>query len=251
MSNQNWNAAAYSVHASFVPEQGRALIEMLAPSEGMSVLDLGCGDGELTKELLDAGCEVMGVDASPDMVEAARANGIDVRLLDAQEMDFDREFDAVFSNAALHWMSDQYAVVRAVWRALVPGGRFVAECGGDGCLRVIREGIKSALAKRDVDYKSRNPWHFPEVGLYTKILENQGFSVRYIARIDRPTKLEHGLRAWLEVFTASHTRGFSDAERASFYDDVEKYCRPRLFSEKDGWIADYVRMRFDAVKPLD
>lgn len=175
--------------------------------------------------------------------------GIDARLMDGERLDFQGEFDAVISNAALHWMSDQYAVVRGVWNALKPGGRFAAECGGEGCVRVIREGMKIALIKRDIDYKARNPFKYPKLGEYASVLENQGFKVGYIARIDRPTPLQDGLRGWLEVFSESHTRGFSQAEKEKFYIEVEDYCRPILYNTKTGWKADYVRLRFLAVKP--
>jgi len=249
MPNQNWNPEKYKDNAYFVPELGSPVIDLLNPKPGEKILDLGCGDGILAKKLADMGCRVVGVDTSPDMINAAKELGIDARLLDGEALDIEEEFDGVMSNAALHWMPDQYAVVRGVWRALKPGGRFAAECGGEGCIRIIREGMKIALIKRGLDYKSRNPWKYPELGAYTKILENQGFKVSYIARIDRPTPLKHGLRGWLEVFSNSHTAGFTQEEKDAFYSDVEDYCRPLLYSEQNGWIADYVRLRFLALKP--
>lgn len=249
MPNQNWNPDIYNSNVGFVPVLGKAVIELLNPTPGERILDLGCGDGALAKELGERGFSVTGVDSSPEMVEAARINGVDARLMDGERLDFQGEFDAVISNAALHWMSDQYAVVRGVWNALKPGGRFAAECGGEGCVRVIREGMKIALIKRDIDYKARNPFKYPKLGEYASVLENQGFKVGYIARIDRPTPLQDGLRGWLEVFSESHTRGFSQAEKEKFYTEVEDYCRPILYNAKTGWKADYVRLRFLAVKP--
>lgn len=258
MPNQQWNPTTYNANAHFVPTLGKQLLELLNPQKGERILDLGCGDGTLTKELVREHFNVVGIDASPEMIRAAQANGVDAILLDAENMfndgaedigKFDNAFDAVVSNAALHWMNDHYAVVRNVWRALKPGGRFVAECGGEGCIRIIREGMKIALAKRGVDYKSRNPWKYPELGMFSKILENQGFKVGYIARIDRPTPLPTGLRGWLDVFANAHTRGFSPEEREQFYLDVEDYCSPRLLDKEKGWIADYVRLRFLAEKP--
>lgn len=250
MANQSWNPEDYQKSADFVPLLGRSVLELLAPRAGERILDLGCGDGTLTKELADRGAVVVGVDASPEMVAAARAKGLDARLADGERLDFgdDEKFDAVMSNAALHWMSDHHAVARGVWNALRPGGRFAAECGGEGCVRIIREGMKIALGKRGIDYKSRNPWKYPEADTLSHILENQGFKVACIARIDRPTPLPDGLRGWLSTFANRQAEGFSPGEREAFFDDVEDYCRPSLF--KDGvWIADYVRLRFLATKP--
>lgn len=251
MSNQNWSPEDYNSKADYLYELGRPVIELLDPKAGEKILDLGCGNGILTKELIAKGCEVIGIDESPAMVEAARANGIDARVHDAEHLHIDQKFDAVISNSALHWMADQYGVVRGVWRALKPGGRFAAECGGEGCIRIIREGMKIALIKRGLDYKARNPWKYPELGTISDILENQGFKVSYIARIDRPTPLVKGLRAWLEVFSNYHTAGFSEADKIHFYKEVEDYCRPFLYTEENGWFADYVRLRFLAVKPAD
>ena len=151
MANQNWSPEEYRTKAYFVHELGLPVIELLAPKEGEKILDLGCGTGTLTKELANRGCETVGIDESPDMVAAAREIGVDARVHDAEHLHLDETFDAVMSNAALHWMADQYAVVRGVWKVLRPGGRFAAECGGEGCIRIIREGMKIALIKRGLD----------------------------------------------------------------------------------------------------
>jgi len=246
MSNSLEN---YRNETEFIAGLESPVIKLLAPKAGEKILDLGCGNGALARELMDLGCSVVGADSSRKMVEAAQSRGVDARLLNAEELGFDGEFDGVMSNAALHWIADQYAVVRGVWKALKPGGRFAAECGGEGCIRIIREGMKIALIKRGIDYRARNPWKYPELGAYSKILENQGFKIDYIARIDRPTKLEDGLHSWLEVFAQSHTQGFGPEEKEAFYKEVEDYCRPMLYSDKNGWTADYVRLRFLAVKP--
>ena len=247
--NQIWNPDSYRKSADFVTKLGRPVIELLEPQAGERILDLGCGTGLLTRELASLGCSVLGADSSPEMVAAAKETGVEAILADAQTLKLDEKFDAIMSNAAIHWMPDHYAVVRRVWNLLRPGGRFAAECGGEGCVRIIREGMKIALIKRGIDYKARNPFKFPELGTFSGILENQGFRVKFIARYDKPMQLADGLRGWLEVFSASHTEGFTEAEKEAFYNDVEDYCRPMLFNPEKGWTADYVRLRFLAVKP--
>src|SRR5262249_52670220 len=127
---QTWSPSAYAHHAAFVPALGAGILEKLAPVAGERILDLGCGDGSLTERLIERGARVVGIDASPEMVAAARARGIDAHVMDATRLTFDHEFDAVFSNAVLHWIQNQDGVLAGVSRALVPGGRFVAEFGG-------------------------------------------------------------------------------------------------------------------------
>ncbi len=249
MAFQIWNPGEYRRCADFAPDTERAVLELLEPKAGERIFDLGCGAGILAKELAAAGCTVTGADSSREMVEASRAAGEDAMLADVLSLETKEKFDAVISSGALHWMPDHYAVVRLVWNLLKPGGRFAGECGGEGCVRAIREGMKIALIKRGLDYRARNPWKFPALGGFSDILENQGFRVKFIARVDRPTHLAHGMRQWLELFSASHTDGFTAEERESFYDEVEAYCRPVLYSKKNGWFADYVLLRFLAVKP--
>ncbi len=249
MANQSWNPETYNKSARFIIEFGKPVLELLEPRQGERILDLGCGTGILAKELVDRGCEVVGIDSSLEMVEAARKIGIDARLIEGVDFESRNKFDAVISNAAIHWMSDKYLVVRKVWQVLKQGGRFAAECGGDGCLRIVREGMKIALANRGIDYKARNPWKFCDYGEFTDILRAQGFKIEYIARIDKPTELdEDGLCGWLKVFANSHTEGLSETEKELFYDEVTKYCKPMLF-KNDKWYVDYVRLRFLAVKP--
>lgn len=249
MPNQSWNPKNYRINADFVPIFGRPVIDLLAPRKGERILDLGCGEGTLTKELVDKGFDVVGADKSPEMVEAAKAAGVNAVLTDGEMLEFESEFDAVMSNAVIHWMSDHYAVVRGVWNALKPGGRFAAECGGEGCIRIIREGMKIALTGMGIDYKARNPWNFPELPTFSAILKAQGFEIREIKRFERPTPLPHGLRGWLEVFSGRHAEGLTDEQRERFYREVEDYCRPLLCDGSGNWTADYVRLRFLADKP--
>src|SRR5579883_1542732 len=168
---QRWDPDRYAKNARFVAELGAPVVELLAPRAGERILDLGCGDGALTKKLADLGCVVIGVDASAEQVAAAKALGVDARVMSGEELAFDAELDAVFSNAALHWMKRADQVIAGVYRALVPGGRFVAECGGYGCVHAIRTALVDALARRGVDGEARVPWYFPTAGHYATRLE--------------------------------------------------------------------------------
>jgi len=214
------------------------------------ILDLGCGDGALTAQLAAAGCRVVGVDASPEQVAGARARGLDARVVEGERLDFAAAFDAVFSNAALHWMKRPDVVIAGVWRALVPGGRFVAECGGAGCVATIEAALLDGLARRGIDGRTVHPWYFPTVEDYGARLAARGFAVEYIALIPRPTPLPGDITGWLETFTESFTAALPAAERPAFIDEVREALRPRLCDSNGQWTADYVRLRFRAIKDV-
>lgn len=245
---QTWDPERYARNARFVAELGAAVVDLLAPRAGERILDLGCGDGVLTAKLASMGCDVVGVDASAPQIEAARKLGLDARVISGEALDFDGEFDAVFSNAALHWMSDQSKVIAGVWRALKPGGRFVAEFGGYGCVAKIRKALVGALNRRGVDGEAACPWYFPEVEEYSEWLVRGGFVVNYIALIPRPTPLPGDITGWLETFAESFTSKLSPAERPAYIAEVREALRPELCDAEGNWTADYVRLRFAAQK---
>jgi SAM-dependent methyltransferase len=223
------------------------VLELLAPAAGERILDLGCGDGVLGVELVVRGCAVVGVDASAAQVEAARGRGIDARVMDGQALDFDDEFDAVFSNAAMHWMKDPDRVLAGVWNALKPGGRFVGEFGGRGCVARIVAALRGALARQGVDETRIQPWYFPGDDEYRARLEARGFVVRSIALIPRPTPLPGDLGDWLETFGEAFLSAAPDRE--ALLDEVRAELRPHLCDAEGRWTADYVRLRFAAAKP--
>jgi trans-aconitate methyltransferase len=247
---QSWDPERYARNARFVSDLGGPVVDLLAPQPGERILDLGCGDGTLTRKLADLGCHVVGVDGSPPQIDAARSLGLDARVMDGERLAFAGEFDAVFSNAALHWMKRADQVIDGVWRALRPGGRFVAECGGLGCVDTIVAALDRALSRRGVDIRTVNPWYFPSADDYGARLRARGFAVRSIALFPRPTPLPGDVTEWLETFAESFTNVLPASSRASFLGEVQEMLRPDLCDAEGRWTADYVRLRFAADKPV-
>jgi len=245
-STQEWNAIRYQQNARFVSDLGQPILDLLNPQPGERILDLGCGDGALTAKLAAAGARVIGVDASPDMVSAANARGLDARLMDAYNLEFQGEFDAAFSNAAMHWMKrDPDAVLQGISRALKPGGRFACEMGGHGCVAAINVALCATLEKYGVDDSaSVIPWYFPTPDEYRRRLERAGFGVESIALIPRPTPLPTGMRGWLETFAIPFTKSVSLDRQSAFLDEVTERLRPVLCDSEGSWTADYMRLRF-------
>jgi SAM-dependent methyltransferase len=248
-SVQHWDPERYQRNASFVPEYGREVLEWLAPRRGERVLDLGCGDGALTA-ILATTCDTIGVDQSNEQVAAARRRGLDARVADGARLPFDAEFDAVFSNAALHWMSDPEAVIDGVWRALKPGGRFVAEMGGVGNVAAVIDALESVLAARGIDGRGAMPWYFPTPAEYAAKLERRGFTVERLALLPRPTPLPGPLADWLDTFAECYLAPVPVADRKGAKGEVEDRLRERLFDAQRGWVVDYIRLRFAARRPM-
>jgi trans-aconitate methyltransferase len=244
-----WNPAQYDRHARFVSELAAPVVELLAPRPRERILDLGCGDGVLTVALAECGRTVVGVDASPEMVEAARARGADARLMDGRSLSFEGEFDAVFSNAALHWMKTPARVIAGVWRALKPGGRFVGEMGGHGNVAAIEAALIEATRARGLVVES--PWFFPRAQEYRQLLESQGFQVSCLELIPRPTKLPGELHEWLQTFPQPYVAAVPEIDRPALIDEVVARLRSTLCDGRGEWTADYVRLRFAAVRPAD
>jgi trans-aconitate methyltransferase len=251
----DWDARFYRQHTGFVSDLGRPVVKLLSPRAGERILDVGCGDGSLTIELVDMGCDVVGIDASPDMVAAARQRGVDARLLDATDLparaDFAGSFDAVFSNAALHWMRPMEIVVRGIAGVLKPSGRFVAEFGGYGNIERIRRAIYLALEKRGIAGREVDPWHFPSVEEYTGFLTGAGFHVSHIESFERPTDVPTGIANWMESVGRPFLDSVPDNERREFLAELEDLLAGELRRDDGSWWADYVRLRVHAVlEPL-
>lgn len=244
---QHWDPTQYAEHARFVSDLGMPVVELLAPKPGERILDLGCGDGALTLKLAKLGCTVVGVDASPEMVAAAQSLGLTAQVMDGQRLPFINEFDAVFSNAALHWMTRPKDVIAGVWRALTPGGRFVAEFGGEGNVATIIAAIEAALSSRGLTVAS--PWFFPRPEEYRGLLEAIGFEVNSMVLILRPTSLPGDMSGWLETFAQPYTVALPANQTGGFISEVVEALRPILCDTDGKWHADYTRLRLFATKP--
>jgi trans-aconitate methyltransferase len=244
---QNWDPARYDRNARFVSDLALPVVELLSPQSGERILDLGCGDGALTIRLAALGCAVIGVDSSVEMVRAARLVGVDARVMDGQSLQFASEFDAVFSNAALHWMQNPESVISGVWHALKPGGRFVGEFGGYGNVAAIITALESALSSRGKAVA--NPWFFPRPKEYQELLEASGFEIRVMDLIPRPTLLPGDVGGWLETFAQPYTSALPATDRPRLVSEVVEALRKDLCDVNGNWTADYVRLRFVATKP--
>lgn len=243
---QKWSPRDYNESAKFVSELGLPVIDWLSPVRGESVLDLGCGDGTLALKLSGMGCEVTGVDSSAEMIEAAKSLGLNASVCDGHELPFIGEFDAVFSNAALHWMTRPESVIAGVWAALRPGGRFVGEFGGKGNVATIIGVMEGELAAAGVS--SPSPWFFPDPEQYEEMLNDAGFDVRHITLFSRPTRLPGDMGGWLRTFAQPYTSQLPESEREAFIATVVEKLKPELCDDQNNWTADYVRIRFAAVK---
>lgn len=229
---KEWDAGLYESGFQFVWKYGEGVVALLEAKPGEKILDVGCGTGHLTAEIAAKGATTLGIDASPAMIAQARQNfpKLQFQLVDAAEFQSEPVYDAVFSNAALHWILNPDRVAATISQALKPGGRFVGEMGGKGNIGAIDAAIRTNI---------RN--YYPSVSEYSAVLERNGFEVTFMTLFDRPTPLEggeNGLREWIQTFRGDNTRPI---------EEVEAELRPRLF--QDGrWVADYRRLRFIAVR---
>lgn len=242
--SQTWSPTDYQHHAAFVPALGATILARLAPQAGERILDLGCGDGVLTADLVSSGAEVVAVDASAPMVAAAVARGIAARVMDARALTFTAEFDAVFSNAVLHWIPEADAVLAGVARALTPGGRFVAEFGGHTNVAAIVVALRAVFASHGLTFQS--PWYYPSPDDYRARLDAAGFIVDDIRLVPRPTPLPTGMLGWLRTFGVSIFAAVPKTLVARVEQDVVDLLRPTLCDATGQWTADYVRLQVAA-----
>ena len=248
-----WSPADYARNAAFVPQLGDAVLQSLAPQPGELILDVGCGDGALTERIAAAGASVIGLDSSPEMVEAARGRGIDAFVADTESMDLARfgQFDAVFSNAALHWMLDPDAVATGIFAALKAGGRFVGEMGGEGNLAILRRALRDELIGRGYEMPERDPAWYPGVEEFTRLYCVAGFGEIRAELLERATPVPAGIAAWVTTFRAGllDVAMVPEWERDDVAAAVEARVAPALRQADGTFCADYVRLRFAMRRP--
>jgi trans-aconitate methyltransferase len=250
--NAKWNAALYDEKHSFVWKMAGALLDLLDPQPGEQILDVGCGTGHLTVKIADSGAKVTGVDRSPDMIAQAREAhpAIPFEVADVRELRFRNEFDGVFSNATLHWVTDPEPAVVSIAGALRSGGRFVAEFGGKGNIAGLVSALAQSWKSLDLPGPFPNPWYYPSVSEYCGLLERHGLEVTYATLFDRPTPLEdgsRGLQNFVDMFGGPFLSQIPENLRDKFKQQVEKEARRDLFRD-DHWVMDYRRLRVVAKK---
>jgi trans-aconitate methyltransferase len=252
VQGDSWNASLYDEKHAFVSHFGGDLVELLAPRSGEKILDLGCGTGDLANKLYHLGVDVVGIDKSENMVQQAQKKypAITFKVQDAVNMNYAIEFEAVFSNAVLHWVKAPKQVLHSIYNALKPGGRFVAEFGGKGNVQKITDEIIRQLGEQGIPYKTEKfPWYYPSIGEYSTLMEQVGFRVTHAQHFDRPTGLngENGLRNWIEMFATSMFNFVSLETKEIILAAAEKNLREVLFHNGE-WIADYKRIRIAGIK---
>ena len=251
--NTEWNASLYDDKHAFVFKYGEDLVNLLAPQSGERILDLGCGTGYLTNVIAGSGATVIGIDNSFDMVAKAKAAypQLEFKVQSGEEFHFDQHFDAIFSNAALHWMLEKEKVIDCMYRNLKRTGRVVLEMGGKNNVDKIINALKDSLIKYGFANNAALPlWYFPSAKEYAELLEKRGFKVSYAAHFSRDTKLddtENGIKDWVKMFGTTFLSGINDAIVDDILTEVQTNLKPLLFRE-DGWYADYKRLRIIAIK---
>lgn len=245
---QTWDPQVYARDGAFVYQLATGVVEWLDARAGERILDLGCGDGQLTVRLVASGAEVQGIDASAAMVAAARARGLAADEAPSEKLPYpDASFDAVFSNAVLHWVQGQDQMMAEVHRVLKPRGRFVAEMGGHGNIAAIQVALMAVLERHGFPTAEDGVNYYPTPDAYSRRLQRHGFTVERIALIPRPTPLEEsGMAGWVRTFRRGVLEKLPEEQRTRVVEETCALLAPALRDEDGNWTADYVRLRFVA-----
>jgi trans-aconitate methyltransferase len=253
MLTNQWNTNLYEDKHAFVWKYGEDLINLLSPQPGEDILDVGCGTGQLTAKIADAGVNILGIDADVKMIEKAKINypNLNFAVADARNLNLDKSFDKAFSNAVLHWINEPDLVIQSLFKVLKSGGRFVAEFGGNGNTKLITQAIVDALAAKNLDLGNiKQYWYFPSISDYTHRLEKNGFEVIDATLFDRPTPLEaaeNGMSNWLKMFASGFLSKLSTQQQEEVIQSAVNQLKSELY-QNGQWIADYRRIRIVAVK---
>lgn len=248
--NIEWNADKYTKDFSFVHQYGNSVLELIGKEKGSSVLDLGCGNGVLTKELADRGYRSVGLDESSGLLNIARNEYPEITFIqgDAAGFSLDEQFDIVFSNAVFHWIDKekQPDMMKCVYNALKTNGEFVFEFGGFGNNQKIHNALSAEFQKEGKDYK--NPFFFPTIGEYASLLEQAGFKVVYATLFDRFTELkgDDGLKDWILMFVKKPFENIA-IDKEKVISNAVKQLQSELY-QNGKWYADYVRLRMKVIK---
>ena len=242
-----WNADKYNKHADFVSNLATPVVDLLNPIENEKILDLGCGDGTLAVEIKKFNTKVIAVDLSQSMVEKTKEKNIEAYVMSATELNFHNEFDAVFSNAVLHWVKDSKIAINKINTSLKNNGRFIAEFGGYRNIKFLTDAMQKVFDNHQEYGTFNNPWYFPSDKDYKKLLEDNGFKVEYIELIPRPTSIDD-ISNWLDIFANGIVSHLTNEQQLNFKQEVREILKPKIYTEKNGWVADYVRLRFKAIK---
>jgi len=252
-TNTKWNANLYDDKHNFVFKYGEDVVHQLAPRQGERILDIGCGTGHLTNLIARAGARVTGIDNSVSMIERAQAAypDLDFRVMPATEFQFDALFDAIFSNAVLHWVLDKDSAIDCIYHHLRPGGRLVLEMGGKGNVEEIVVTTRKVLTRHGFYQNAATQlWYFPSLGEYTSLLEKRGFRINYASHYDRPTELqdtENGIKDWLRMFCNAFFRNIPDSAIDPILEEIQESVRPTNYRNHT-WYGNYKRLRIEAFK---
>ncbi|HSZ32576.1 MAG TPA: methyltransferase domain-containing protein [Puia sp.] len=247
-----WNTELYDKKHDFVSKFGEGILSYLQPKAGETILDLGCGTGDLTQEIFQKGARVIGVDNSAEMIQVAKTKfpSIEFFQADARIMNFDTPFDAIFSNAVLHWIKEKDLVIRQMHLSLKENGRIVLEFGGKGNIQQMENAMRMVLKRNGYDKNANiDFWYFPSIGEYATELEKQNFRVIHAEHFDRntPLKGDRGMKDWFKMFGINFLNDVPEDEIEYILDEVDDILRPTHY--RDGiWNADYKRIRIVAIK---
>jgi len=247
MSINKWDADNYNKHADFVSNLAFPVVDLLNPQKNERILDLGCGDGTLALEIEKFSTKVIAVDLSESMVKKTKEKGIEAYVMSAIELPFYNEFNAVFSNAVLHWVKEPETAIKKISAALKSGGRFIAEFGGYGNIKYLTDAMQEVFDRHEEYGEFKNPWYFPKETEYKELLEANGLKIDYIELIPRPTKIDD-IANWLDIFANGIVSHLTEAQQDNFKQKVRAILKPKIYDEKNAWVADYVRLRLKATK---